>query len=45
MLQVHDELIFDVPAIAPAITNLVAIIRECMEMSVVHDLELRVNPL
>jgi len=42
LLQVHDELIFDVAAQPRAITALVAVLRDCMEREVVEVLGLRV---
>jgi hypothetical protein len=42
LLQVHDELIFDVAANAAAIGKLVGVIRDCMELAVVRELGIRV---
>jgi hypothetical protein len=37
LLQVHDELIFDVAANQQRITSLIEIIRQCMEVDVVES--------
>mmetsp|Transcript_19943 Transcript_19943/g.23664 ORF Transcript_19943/g.23664 Transcript_19943/m.23664 type:complete len:87 (+) Transcript_19943:36-296(+) len=42
VLQVHDELIFDVSANQQCITSMIGIIRQCMEIDVVSDLEFQV---